>query len=473
MSTARKVTKQDFELLSDLVFKSFITREFEIANHHFVLRSLTTKEREDIPRKYKYLSNNYNIMLVLDILCNSIMFIDGLDFEKQKHESILRKFNSKLIFKLYEVYQTIDAEILESSRFIDYFLETKESRNMWAVFKTCSRIDNPFAIRMLNQYQFYWILTNVYKDAFEVEKKSWSKVEYMTNSICSFINPKGFKKAKTGTGIVEQLEQREDKEKKIVAEEIESGIVQEVVESNDVFSSMERQQEESDEQYEARINILMEKTLNGELVDEHDTLVRESEIKALKEYLREKRKQVLVERELYTRRGIEFSDMSIIENEAMQIQLEEDKLKGFFHDNFSYLEIIKMKDFAAVTKKEKEKAFDEVMSEEIDIESEIDSFLKSLSGQSNNDYKVLDKTEHNTIDEQHDVATQGETDQSDELVTLTRNAAEQAAKMNVDIKGVDLIEQRREKIRRATSAINRRNIKLEQDSNLDIMKFED
>jgi len=300
----------------------------------------------------------------------------------------------------------------------------------------------------------------------------------MTNSVCAFINPKAFRKSRTHMGIVEQLEQHEDKSKQRAVEALEEGFEQQVVDTNDVFSSMDRQGDETDEQYEYRVNILMEKTLKGELVDEHDRLVRKSEIDFLKKFLREKRVQVLVEREVRSRRGIVFDSTEALENEAFKIQLEEDKQKGFFHDDFSYLDIIKMKDFAPVTRIEKEQAFEEVMNEEIDIDDEVDRFLKSLSGSSSTgDKQILSKDEPDTIDMIIEDASEGETDLSNKLEhELVKTVAEKAAGMNVDIKGVDLMKQRQEKMQRAVSALNRRNMSQNsdnnrEDSNLDVMKF--
>lgn len=484
MCAARKVTKHDLEILSDLIFDSYVEQEFDILDYHFVLRSLTTKEREDISRRYRHLSSKYNIKIILEMLTYSIQYINGLTFDRIKHGYFVYRFNSKLLLKIYEEYRKLDTIVEESSKFIDYYIESKESRNMWSVFKTCSRIQDTFSIRNLNQYQYYWIIMNVLKDSLEDEKKSWSKVEYMTNAICAFINPKAFKKAKSQMGIVEQLEQQEDKTKQHIVEELETGKKQVVIETNDVFSSMERQNEESDEDYEYRVNILMEKTLKGELVDEHDRLVRESEIKFLKKFLREKRIQVLVEREIHARRGITFDSTEALENEALRIQLEEDKEKGFFHDDFSYLEIIKMKDFAAVSIKEKQQAFEEVMSEEIDIETEVNHFLKSLSGQDSNVEGEENKEKTDELSSMvnlNDDASETRTDSECEEEPLNKSSAEKAANMSVDIKSVDLLKQRQERLRRATRALDIRNkvLKLEQpkkeeqdNSNLDVMKFD-
>lgn len=469
MSVFRKVSKRDLQVISDLIFDSYITREFEIAGHYFVIRSLTTKEREDISRKFSYLSNKYNIMLILELLSSTLLYLDGYEFDKEKHKNFIFMLNSKVVLKIYEEYNKMEEEIQEVSKFIDHYIQTKDSRNMWTVFKTCSRISDPFSIRQLNQYQYYWIIYNVFKDNLEQEKKSWSKVEFMTNSICAFINPKGFKKANSGSSIVEQLEEKEDSEKKKEVEELEDIEKVEVVQSNDVFSSMQRQQDEDTDQYETRVNALMERTLNGELVDEHDRIVRESEVSFLKKFLREKRIKTLVDRELYARRGIEFEG-TVLENEASKIQLEEQKQKGFFHDDFSYLDVVMMKDFAAVSKKEKQQAFDEVMSEQIDIDDEVNNFLKVLSEQNSNDEQNQTQDKHISINEQTDDDSLNKTDSSENKDVLLKNEAQKLSKQEINVKGVDLIKQKQEKTQRAIDALKKRNDN--EGENLDIMKFD-
>lgn len=467
--SSKKVTKEDLQNLSELIFDNYCFHEFELLGINFILRSLKTDERERIFRKYKYFSKNQNISLILEILSNSLMYINGLEFEKEKHKHFLSFFSLKIILKIFEEYQKNESKIENSSKFIDYYIETRDSRSSWIVFKTCSRITDPFSIKKLNQYQYYWILMNSFKDSFEEEKRIWSKVEYMTNSICAFVNPKAFRKSKDQMSIVEQLEESEDKSKKKIIEEFEQGEKIEVKESNDVFSSLEKMQNESEEEHESRVNILMEKTLKGELVDEHDRLVRDSELEFLKKFLREKRTQVLVEREVFKRQGTKFDSVDVLENEVLKIQLEEDKKKGFFFEDFSYLEIVRMRDFVTIPKNEKEKAFEEVMQEEINIDLEVEHFLKNLSNDSKHDENVSEK-EYIYNEEEVDRDSQNNSNR-DSKEYIKKSAAEIAANMDVDIKGINLIEQRENKIKKLNNIMQNRNKEIE-DSGLDQISFE-
>lgn len=467
---------KDLECLSELVFDNYCIHEFELLGFNFVLRSLRSDEREKIFRKYRNFSNKLNVSLILEILSYSLMYIDGLDFEKEKHKHFLNFISLKIILKIFEEYQKNEEKIEKSSKFIDYFVETRDSRNSWMIFKTCSRITDPFSIKKLNQYQYYWILMNTFRDSFEEEKREWSRVEYMTNTICAFTNPKAFQKSKSHMSIVEQLEKNEDTTKRKIVEDLEQGKETSEVqqESKDVFSSLGKMSGETQEEHERRVNLLMERSLNGELVDEHDRVVRQSEINSFKEALRKKRIQILVEREAFKRRGIKFDSSDVLENEIIKIQLEEDKKKGFFFEDFSYLEIVKMRDFGAIPKKEKEKAFEEVMQEEINIELEVKGFLKNLSNNANHDESSTKKEYIYNVEEGDSDKDSESSSNSEE--SLKKSSAEIAANMNIDVKGIDIMEQRDKKIQKINDAMQNRNDflknKQNEDNGFDQMFFE-
>ena len=470
MTTTRSVTKNDLEVLSNLVFDSFITREMEFQGHHFIFRTLTTDEREDISRRYKYLSSKYNIYLVLEILSNCILYIDGYEF-KSEHKYLLDQLCSRIVLKFYDFYKSIDNELTEATKFIDYYIETRDSRNSWLVFKTCSRITEPFSIKKFNQYQYYWIVLNCFKDSFDEEKKNWTKTEFMTNSICAYVNPKAYRKSR-GRSITDQLDQNEDKSKQKIVEQLESGQAVSVEQSNDIFSTLNRLPGETQEEHDIRMNTIMEKTLKGEMIDEHDRIVRAYEINQFRGYLREKRKQILVEKELFKRRGIVFDSSEVLDNEELKKQDEEDKKSDFYFGDFNYLEIVQMKDFAALPKTEKKKIFDEVMAESIDLEKEVGNFLNSLSQENKSSLETqVSEQPPVTMVEGEEGTRDTQSDSSNERFVT---AAEKAAKMNVNVKNIDLMKQRRDKEDRFKKAIDqRRQVKeiKEEDQDLDVIRF--
>jgi len=479
MSNTRSVTKNDLDVLSKLVFDSYITQEVEFQNCHFVFRTLSTIERETIVRKYRYLSNKHNLFLILEILSSCIVFVNGEQFVKKDHEYLIKLLDSRVVLKLYDFYQELNEQQEQASQFIDYYIETRDSRNSWLVFKTCSRMIDAFSIKKLNQYQYYWIVLNCFRDTSEEEKRQWSKIEYVTNSICAFVNPKAFKKSKSQMNISEQLSQNEDMTKRKIVEQLETGSEYIEVETNNIFSTLERMPGETEEQHEIRVNTIMEKTMNGELIDDHDIIVRQNEINVFKSFLREKRIKVAVERELHKRRGMNFDSTVLLENDESRKQLDEDKKKGFFFEDYSYFQIVIMRDFAAVPKKDKEKAFEEVMSELIDVEKELKSFLKSLSNSSSNDNDLSEGLGHNLECNQQDIIDIKTSDASEaQADKVLESIASKVAKMSVDVVGVDLMKKRNEKIKRTQDAMDRRKVlesineeSLDQED-LDTMSFE-
>jgi hypothetical protein len=486
MTTAR-VTKQDLDLISDLIFDSFITDDLEFQNVHFVFRSLTTEERLDIARRYKYATAKENIDLMINILSFSISYIEGQEIENKLLSERLLRLNSKIIFKFYDFYQKLEDKISNAAKFVDYFVETKESRNNWAIFKTCYRSEDPFFVRKLNQYRYYWMLMNVFRDSLENEKRTWRKVEYATNSICAFVNPKAYNKTRHDMGVADQLENQEDIEKQEFVEQIEQG--KEGVETQvtnditqEIFTTMNKLPNETPEEHAVRMNTVMERFLAGQITDEHDRLVREDEIKIFKMHLLEKRKKVLVERTLHEERQMRFDSTEVLDNPVAKAALEEDAKLGFFHEGISYLDIMRKKDFAAIPRKEKQKAFDEVMLEQIDVKKDVESFLKGLSDQikSEGHEQPQELPLNGSIEPTMENASEPPADSSNNEKPIM-NAAQRAANMKIDVNSIDLIKQRDEKMKRIGRSLQNRNQALERndipkkenDQGLDVMKFTD
>ena len=484
-----RVTKDDLELISNLIFESYIEKEFEFQKTYITFRTLKLEERESIARRYKHASSHHNLDMILDVLSYSIIYVNGIGVPVENLRFSLSRLDSRVVFIFYKFYQELDESISRASRYIDYYLETKRSRTNWYVFKTCARLIDFFSLRKMNQFQFYWVVVNYHKDTLEEEKREWGRFEYMTNSVCAFVNPKAYQKSKNKMGIVEQLEQHEDKEKQVVAEQLERGEDEEqpevTQEDDNVFSSMEKLHNETQEEYEARVNILIQKHLSGELVDDHDKMVREDEFLFFRKFLLEKKKKVLVERELYKRRGMRF-ESTILDNEASRRALEEDKKKGFFHDDISYLDVVCLKDFAAIPTKEKQRVFDDIMKEQINVEEEVDRFLKGLSGQVKRDVlEDLELGEGSSRVEVLDDDRVTSSDSRDVEEGMVKNAAEKAASMDISVDSVDLMKQQQEKTKKIESFLERRKRLLRgvigkqnlapkiQDENVDTITFEE
>jgi len=481
------ITKTDLELMSNLVFDSCITQELEFSGVHFLFSTLSTEVRRAIETKFRYKSNKQNISLVVKILANSIIAIDGEEVAKDELEFSLWRLNSKIILKFYEFYRQLDEKVSSISKYIDYYLETKESRSNWTVFKVCSRSNDLFFIRKLNQYQYYWIVMNVFKDQIEEEKRQWSRTEYMTNSICAYVNPKAYRKSKGEKSITDQFEQYEDKQKKDIVDKIEKGEkIVEVQQENQqqvhtAFTSWTKMSNETEEQHAARLEEMMKVSLSGEDSDNFDKIIREECMNSLYKNLIDRRKKILIEKEAFKKRNL---STDVFENEQTKKEDEELKKKGYYCEGISYLEIINRKEYMILSKKYKLQTFEKAMTEKLDIEKDVENFLKSLSKLPNiieddvehqNDLDVGETKEPAVIGASHN-----EADSSNKAQSIYRNAAERAASMKIHVEPVNLLDQKKEKNNRISDALEaRKNMKSfekkdisEEDESLDVMRFD-
>jgi hypothetical protein len=60
-----KLTKCHIKDISNLIFQGYLTCDVFLLDSYITIRSLTTKEREEIIEKYKYLSQIYNFQIVV------------------------------------------------------------------------------------------------------------------------------------------------------------------------------------------------------------------------------------------------------------------------------------------------------------------------------------------------------------------------------------------------------------------------
>jgi hypothetical protein len=462
------LTKQDLFLASDLIFNSCIEEEFEFKNVFFIFRTLSVESREKLNKQFKYKSHHYNIYLILKILSNAIFTVNGEEVDKNKLEFLLWNFNSKIILKLYEFYKKLEEKISRVSSAVDYYIETNESRTYWSIFKTCNRFSDFSFVKKLNQFQYYWIVKNIYKDQLEEERKAWSKIEYSTNSICAFINPKAYQKAKNQDSISEHFEDNQEKERKLIIEKLENN-----EEINEVNTQQTQQSKantaqwwqqipgETKEQYEERLDKTMLKCVSGEDIDQFDTIIREKESKALFKNLVERRKKSLIKKEKDRIRGIE-----IYKDKKYESDLEELKKKGYFYEDISYHEIVTSYDYIDLNKKTKVEIFEKAMNEKIDIEPEVQDFLKHLSSKSNDDRQTKNDSAYNIIEEKNSSSNAGKNESSE-----YKNVAEKAINIDVDLEQVDILKNKIDKTKKNNEILKNRN-KLMNNENLDVMRFD-
>lgn len=488
-----KISRQNLEDVSHLVFDGFLSEDVFISDTYFTMRTLTTEERLELSDKYKYLPKAYNLSLIIELLSCSIYKVGGIKIEQKVAVRFLSKCQSFLCLYLYELYNKLDARVSSSQKCIDYFIESKESKYFWGLFKLTHQQRNFDTLKHINQFQYYWVVMNSYKDMLDGEKREWSRTEYMTSTICAFVNPQAYRKAKNKMNVSDRFAEYEDKlvfRKKMLEEiekleEIEIEDEDEATTENGlvsadrhVFDQLKKKDDETKEQYADRVNDLMMQQISGKVIDEYDEQVRKDETDLLRKLLLEKRVRTEVIRGIRENRtnedaaraglspeGILREEEAIIgADEQLDIIDESIKKKGFYHDHVSYLDIVEEKAFTSIPKNEKEAVFDEVMTMALDIKAATKVFLNDL-------YKD-DKKEGNGTEGQdkgqQPIETHARLAKTDrqglEPLEDAKLAAEKASKMNIGetINKPDLLDTKKqendEKVKRYYEALDRRNM---------------
>ena len=491
-----KISKQNLKDVSQLIFDGFLSDDLFFFNTYFTLRTIRTDERESLLSRYKYLSKSENFFIIIDLLTISIESIGGIKIidKKRLHEKLL-KMPSFLIMILYKKYDSIENKINSLIKIIEYYLQTDESKYFWRLFKNTNRVINFNEFKKINNFQYYWIVLNSHDDLFEEEKREWAKIEYMTNSICAFVNPSSYRRVKSSMNISEKISKEYDSKLKSRTDallrleksrkgEINIDEYEEFVSSDlKIFSQLRKKESETKEEYTRRIEEMMIEQMKGNVVDDHDKQVRLYEINLLKKLLIEKRVKTEVMRNIRNKKKfVETEDMNKISEDGIfreEVSVLGDSFQfdnqlkdlGFYHNNVSYLEIINEKAFSSIPKEEKERAFKSVMECGIDVEKATETFLKNLY---KDNKKTTEKSEDKTSFDKATIGEQvknlkvdlTESDTFDEKLNVNenvKNAAKSASKMNIVINsGKDL-----------TSQIQKRNKFFKKDNNVDIIFFND
>ena len=497
-----KMKKSHLSDISSLIFQGFLTSDVFIDNVYITLKTLTTEEREEISSQFKYLPRNYNFLLILELILYSIQVVGGHKVDKQRIKKFLLDVRSTVVLFLYDQYNEMEKRIEDCIKFVDYYIDSNESKYYWGIFKNTSRDIDLHEIRHVNQFQYYWIVLNSIKDQTNEEKREWSKIEYMTNSICAFVNPKAYRKVKDKMDISKQLdsESRNREILKILEKTGEVDIDEKIIVSQEnglidankgFFDQTIKKENESDEEYKDRINEMMKKQCSGDVADEHDKIVRDYELSILKDNLLRKRKEVEIYKYIKKTRNLSQSDtinQTIIKDgilrEESSIVGDDDQINklneetregGYFYNGVSYAEVMDQRGFNSIPKVEKERIFNEVMTAELDIKSEADVFLKNLyTDKDNKDSRSIETDQPiNTIGSQKQVIVETpdgpqvievglkEEDKFEESEIDHKSAAEKAAHMNVSVDEKDLIleknKREKEKNQRIQNVLEKRN----------------
>lgn len=274
--------KDSFTDVKSLIFEGFIKETIKFKNIVIVIRTLSLTEENSVIETYSQLSDSYNLLAACDTIKKSIYSINGCKIE-DKHKELVYDWPKQLIIKLFNVYLSLCERARTATKQIDKFIQTNDSKVRWSILKSTKTslnsaviTGNPeFESRGLSYPQQVWIFFNEQEDVISENKLNWSRVEYMTESICSFINPKAMKQVQHKKQLENDEEfkkQQKEESKRIQKESKEKTMIENS--ADDLFDSLERRKDETALEYRERVAKAVSKAWEE---DEHDRIVREYE----------------------------------------------------------------------------------------------------------------------------------------------------------------------------------------------------
>lgn len=261
--------------IRSLIFDGFLKTTITLSDKVIVLRTLTPAEEDSIIEKYQHLPKQYNLMAATDTVKTAVYSINSCKITNETRE-LVRDWPKQLIIRLFELYTELVKRIRIAVKLIDDFVQTDESRQKWSVLKATKTTFNSKSIfntdlKTVSQIQQFWIFLNEQEDNRIQQEIDWKKAEYMTESICTFINPKAMQQIT----YKKQLEKEEEEKLELIKDVKQQNDGQVIDNSADkLFDALKRKDGESRAKFEERVS----KAINSALKeDEHDKFVREKQ----------------------------------------------------------------------------------------------------------------------------------------------------------------------------------------------------
>jgi len=184
-----------YHLLSDLIYKGFLTLRMKIADKDFVFKTVNEKEHNLIKLYSGFSDKGYAVRFNLNYMAFSLLMVEGKNFLINRNNKIKECYNFFGQFP-YQLHNRIMKELIDlrdvAFGCIDYvegFSYTDQSRRKWNIsYKLNSFSDFPGSKNLgMNAYQESWILINKMLDDEEIYNKDFS----LALLVASASNPKG------------------------------------------------------------------------------------------------------------------------------------------------------------------------------------------------------------------------------------------------------------------------------------------
>jgi len=374
-----------FQDIKALIFDGYLKETVKFEDMVIVIRTLSLAEENFVVETYENLPDTYNLLAAVETLQRSIYSINGCKITDNSKE-IVKDWPKQLIIKLFSSYLSLTSRAREATKQIDEFIKTDESKLRWSIIRATKTSLNSaiitgnqeFENRGLSYIQQAWVYLNQQDDTLSKNKQAWSQIEYMTDSICSFINPKAMRQIQGR----KQLQQEEQmlKEQRTEIKEIQSQSKEKIMIKNtadELFDSFGRKNGESMTEYRDRFSKSLVKAFQE---DEHDRIIREYEeyefakqLRIQKENARraktlhEKRKSNVIVIDLpKTNLDVGFHQMTTLgDDEQIDAMIKEEvKTNSYYLNGVDYSEIVAITSFIML--KNRDKILHEIANESDD-----------------------------------------------------------------------------------------------------------
>lgn len=273
-----------FKDINSIIFDGHLKSTIKFNDFVIVIRTLNAAEENFVVETYQDLPNVYNTMAAIDTIQYSIYSINGCIIKSNDDcRKIIQEWPSQIISKIFNEYIKLVNRAKKAVSQINDFIETDESKLRWSVVKgTKSSLNSAtitgkseFENKGLTYIQQLWIFLNQQNDSIEDSKLQWSRVEYMTESICTFINPKAMDKIQNRKKLLkdEELKREQRDEIKQIQQQSDQKLMIENT-ADELFDALKRKQGESAIDYTKRFQNVLTRSMKE---DDHDRIIREYE----------------------------------------------------------------------------------------------------------------------------------------------------------------------------------------------------
>jgi len=391
-----------FQDIKALIFDGYLKETVKFEDTVIVIRTLSLAEENFVIETYENLPDAYNLLAAVETLQQSIYSINGCKITDASKE-IVKDWPKQLIIKLFGIYLSLTSRAREAAKQIDDFVKTDESKLRWSIVRSTKTSLNSaiitgnqeFENRGLSYIQQAWVFLNQQEELISKNKHAWSQVEYMTESICSFINPKAMRQIQGKKRLQQEeqmLREQRDEIKEIQDKSKEKVMIKNT--ADELFDSFERKSGESMTEYRDRFSKSLVKAFQE---DEHDRIIREYEeyefakqLRIQKEnsrrarILHEKRKSNVVVIDLpATKLDVGFHQITTLgDDEQIEMMIKEEvKTNPYYLNGVDYSEIVTITSFIML--KNRDKILHEVAGESDEETIKwIDRYVKEESQQS-------------------------------------------------------------------------------------------